>query len=128
MNELIVDTSVWIEFFHGKTLPILETALQESRVILSPLVYAELLSGQTAKSTDRRLIDFLDELDLHPVPRTHWSAVGHLRRSCSGKGMTLSIPDAHVAQCAIDVEGLLYSFDAIFLKISRITSLKLLEE
>ena len=45
MNEIIVDTSVWIDFFRGKEIPFLEEALKEGRVILSPVIVAELISS-----------------------------------------------------------------------------------
>lgn len=126
MNELIVDTSVWIEFFAGRTLPDVEMALQEGRVLLSPVVLAELLSGSRKESDRKKVVDFLEELDLHPTPRSHWAAVGCLRRSLLDKGLKVSIPDAHVAQCALEVQGTLYSFDDVFRRIGRKIPLKLL--
>lgn len=126
MSALIIDTSVWIEYLEGKPLQEVDLALKEGRVILPPVVFAELLSGRTAGSDDRRLLDFLLELDLHLTPRAHWMAVGRLRRHCGLKGFRVSIPDAHVAQCALDLGGTVYSFDKIFLQIAKHAPLKLL--
>lgn len=127
MSGLIVDTSVWIEFFSGRTLPELEGALEEGRVVLSPIVVAELTSGYLTPSKERALVGFLKELELYPTPWSHWLGVGKLRRSLLKKGVKVSVPDAHVAQCALDAEGTLYSFDKIFKKISEKTSLRLLD-
>ena len=41
-GELIVDSSSWIDFFHGIDLPALETALERGQVILPPIVVSEL--------------------------------------------------------------------------------------
>ena len=128
MSGLVVDTSVWIEFLGGRDLPELEAALKEGRVILPPVVFSELLSGPTAGGQERKLLDLMEELDLHETPRPHWLAVGRLRRHCRNKGFRVSIPDAHVAQCALDVEGVLYSFDTVFQRISRIVPLKMIRE
>lgn len=127
MSGLVVDTSVWIDFFAGRNLPELELALREGRVILPPVVFSELLSGKTLGPRSEQLVDFLEELDLHPTPRSHWQAVGKLRNLCRSRGFRISIPDAHVAQCALDAGGLLYSFDRIFAKIAKQAPLKLLQ-
>ncbi len=128
VSALVVDTSCWIEFFRGRSLPILELALKEGRVVLSPIVIAELLSSTLSRSAERRLVDFLQDLEIHPTPTTHWLAVGRLRRSCRKSGISLSTSDAHVAQCALDREAFLYSFDKVFQKISPKMALKLIPE
>jgi hypothetical protein len=40
-------------------------------------------------------------------------------------GLSVSTSDAHVAQCAIDCEGLLWSLDKIFGSIAKHTELRL---
>ena len=125
MSGLVIDTSVWISFFQGETLLSLEEALKDGHVILSPIVYSELMSGEISGSSEKSLLEFLEELDLHPTPPSHWLAVGRLRRFCGSKGIKISVPDAHIAQCALDLNASLYSFDKVFQKISRLTSLKI---
>ena len=127
MNDLVVDTSVWIHFFEGKTIPELECALKEGCVVLSPVVFAELLSGRTAGSEDKDLLDFLEELELTATPRSHWLAVGRMRRLCGTKGFRISIPDAHIAQAALDCDGTLYSYDRIFERMAKVMPLRLLK-
>ena len=126
MNVLLVDTSVWIDFFRGKTYPDLELALKEGRAVLSPIVLAELMSGARDKSEEKQLRDFLLELPLHPTPEEHWIQVGRLRHETAKQGFEMSIPDAHVAQCARDLDGYLLTRDQIFEKISKIAGIKLL--
>ena len=125
MNVLLVDTSVWIDFFRGKTFPELELALKEGRVVLSPIVLAELMSGARDKSEEKQLRDFLLELPLHATPEEHWIQVGRLRHDASKNGYQLSIPDAHVAQCVKDLDGYLLTSDQIFEKIGAFAELKL---
>ncbi len=125
MSEIIVDTSVWIEFFRGKELPLLESALKEGRVLLTPIVLAELMSGVRTENEKEKLKNFLFQLEVAPHDRDHWLQVGLLRAKASKKGISLSTPDAHVAQCVIDCQGLLYSFDKIFEKLAKLIPLKL---
>lgn len=128
VSALVVDTSCWIEFFAGRSLPPLELALKEGRVILSPIVVAELLSGAMSPAKEQQLVDFLGDLEIHLTPTTHWLAVGRLRRQCQKAGFLLSTPDAHVAQCALDRGAFLYSFDKIFKRIASKVSLKTIED
>lgn len=59
------------------------------------------------------------------APPDHWIRVGELRRRCREKGLSVSTPDAHVAQCALDVDALLLTRDGIFSDIARHADLRL---
>ncbi|HEY0158313.1 MAG TPA: hypothetical protein VGF28_13610 [Thermoanaerobaculia bacterium] len=58
-------------------------------------------------------------------PLEHWMNVGALRRLLASKGVNVTVPDAHVAQCALDRDAVLYSGDVIFARIAKHTSLRL---
>lgn len=120
MSGIIVDTSLWIEFFKkGTSWDLLEQGLQDGRVWLSPIVAAELLSGVQSKKESTQLQDFLQELPLYPTPFKHWIEVGKLRSHLLKLGYSVSIPDAHLAQCALECQGPLLSLDKIFQKIAK---------
>jgi hypothetical protein len=51
--------------------------------------------------------------------------VGELRRALASRGIAVSTPDAHVAQCALDAASPLLSRDAVFNKIAAHTPLRL---
>ena len=125
VSGVVVDTSVWIDFFAGRPMPSLEDALAQGSVVLSPLVVAELVSG-ARRSRDRESITgLMRELPLHETPLDHWVRVGDLRRQLRGRGLAVSTPDAHVAQCALDRGALLLSRDAVFQRIAAIGKLRL---
>jgi predicted nucleic acid-binding protein len=123
--SVVVDSSIWIEFFRGKDLPALESALAEGRVLVPPIVVSELVSGAVSRGDARRVRDVVLELDVIDTPRDHWIRVGELRRELRARGLAVSTPDAHVAQCALDVGGILLSSDAVFRRIARLTRLEL---
>lgn len=125
MSAVVVDSSVWIEFFRGRDLPTLEEALSEGRVLVPPLVVAELVSGATSRGDSQKVADLVRDLELVETPREHWVRVGELRRRLRSRGLSVSTPDAHVAQCALDVRGILLSNDAVFRRIGRLTELQL---
>ncbi len=123
MSGVVVDTSVWVDFFAGRPSERLEEALHVAAVTVPPVVVAELLSG--ARGADRlAILDLLADLAWAPTPFTHWIAVGDLRATLKRGGLTVSTPDAHVAQCALDQDALLLSHDAIFTRIAGATALR----
>lgn len=126
MNVLVVDTSSWISYFRGKENRDIDLGLKEGRVFLPPLVAAELLSAKLKANEKMSLISFLSELPLCGSELPHWIRVGELRSKLAIKGFSLSTPDAHVAQCSLDLEGYLLTEDLIFQKTSKILGLKLL--
>ncbi|MDO8644396.1 MAG: PIN domain-containing protein [bacterium] len=127
MNALVVDTSVWIEALRGEDVPRLESALRQGEVVLPPLALAELLSGVKNKTDQKKLEDFLSYVPLHPVGRAHWKKVGLLRAHLLKKGLTVSIPDCHIAQCALEMNIPLLTRDKIFSKMVKIVPLKIVD-
>jgi predicted nucleic acid-binding protein len=118
VSALVVDTSVWVSFFRGQTLPRLEQALSDGDVVLAPIVAAELGSAPLAATERRKLDEFLRDLPLAPTPLDHWLRVGALRAAAARKGLTVSTPDAHVAQVALDLGGNVWSEDQVFARLA----------
>jgi len=125
---LVVDTSVWIDFFSGGTVPLLEDALALGSVVLPPVVVAELVSGVRNTADRAALVELLEDLPVHETPRDHWVRVGELRRALSAEGLAVSTPDAHVAQCALDRGAPLLSRDRVFSRIERFVPLRFVDE
>lgn len=125
---LVVDTSVWIDFFGGRTIPLLEDALAIGTVVLPPVVVAELVSGARRQSDLDALVDLLADLEIHETPREHWVRVGELRRRLIEKGHAISTPAAHVAQCALDRDAPLLAADRAFVRIARQVPLRLVDD
>lgn len=69
----------------------------------------------------------LGHLPLSPTSFEHWERVGALRARCLKSGLSVSTPDAHIAQCALDCDGLLWSRDSIFAKIQKLCDLRLFD-
>ncbi|KAB2931006.1 MAG: PIN domain nuclease [Leptonema illini] len=63
---MLVDSSVWIDFFNGKRTPesdLLESALGNVQILIGDLIYMEVLQGfkiQRDFNTARRLLDLLE--------------------------------------------------------------------
>lgn len=125
MIAVVVDTSSFISYFAGKGDPTrVEEALEVSRVYLSPVVAAELLSARMKPAEHEELLAFLKDLPACETDFDHWVRVGMLRSEASKRGLVLSTPDAHVAQCALDLHAALLTEDKIFTKLATWTRLR----
>lgn len=122
---VIVDSSLWIDALGGATIPAIERALIDGSLVHSPLVIAELLSGNLTPRHREVIGELLQDYALHDTSLEHWINVGKLRRMLRSRGVNATIPDAHVAQCAIDLDATLLTRDDIFTVIATHTPLRL---
>ena len=125
MSALVVDTSSWIAWLAGGGSSLVDEALEEGRLHLPVIVSAELLSGRLDDAERAELEDMLSDLPAVGTDGAHWFRVGKLRAGLRGKGVSVSTPDAHVAQCAIETGGVLLTEDRVFEKIAKIVPLRL---
>ncbi|MEI6226308.1 MAG: PIN domain-containing protein [Deltaproteobacteria bacterium] len=125
MSALVVDTSSSVAYLGRGDGDHLDEALDEGRVHLPPIVAAELISGRMTAGQRRTLEQLLADLPLCATGLDHWVRVGRLRAVLAARGLQVSTPDAHVAQCALDLRGALLTEDAVFARIARIVPLRL---
>ena len=125
MSALVVDTSSWIAWLAGGGSSLVDEALEEGRLHLPVIVAAELLGGRLEASLRAELQDMLSDLPAVGTDPEHWFRVGKLRAELRARGLKVSTPDAHVAQCAIDTRGVLLTEDRVFEKIAKVVRLRL---
>ena len=128
MSGLVVDTSVWIDFLAGEPVPSLDSALSLGIAVTTPVVVAELLSGARTSLDRMEIVSLFFDLPVHEAGLEHWIRVGELRRHLKERGLSVSTPDAHVAQCALDRGAPLLSRDRIFSLIAGHCRLEVLAD
>ncbi len=127
MSAIVVDTSSWISYFAGKhDAVLLENALSLGNVFVPPIVAAELLSGTFTLKKRADLEEVLRILPWCNTDQDHWIRVGNLRSYLRSHGITLSTPDTHVAQCALDYNALLLTEDHVFDRIVKYVPLRII--
>jgi len=121
---VVVDSSAWIDFLSGVDAMGVNEALAAGTALIPPIVVAELMAG--AQSPEQRQVvgELLQEVPVHETPLEHWINVGNLRRALRQAGVSVTIPDAHVAQCALDRDAVLLTRDAVFTRIAAHTRLR----
>jgi predicted nucleic acid-binding protein len=124
---IVFDSSILVAALNGETIRSVEDAMSEGTGVLPPLVVSELISGAQSADAHRAIGELLQEAPLHDTPLQHWIAVGELRRRLRSKGLVVSTPDAHIAQCALDRNAILLTRDAIFRRMARHIPLRVAE-
>jgi predicted nucleic acid-binding protein len=128
---MIVDTSVWIDFFNGQPssqAQRLSRAIEDNEPIGLPgLVLTEILLGLKNDAQAKRIAQLLEAFSDVPEPsRSDHIAAAALYRACRAKGLTIrSTIDCVIAQlCLRDGQALLAK-DRDFDRIAEKTGLRL---
>lgn len=111
---ILVDTSVWIDGFHGgKSKEILSHLIDLREICINDLILAELLpSIRIRKETElERLLNLLPKSRM----QIDWSGIVDIQTENLKRGINkVGIPDIMIAQNAIQNEVKLYSLDRHF--------------
>lgn len=122
---VIVDASVLIDQLTVGSLEELRRLFGDVPLFLPPLVVAEVLSGANEPIVRLQMGEILEDVSVIETPLAHWIDLGNLRRNLRQHGLTVSLPDAHVAQCALELDAVLLTRDAIFRRIAEHVPLRL---
>lgn len=125
---VVADTSAWIPHLTLRENPRMRLALDQVRLVLPPVVAAELLSGRLDEAKRAGLVAILADVPWFAADREHWFRVGGLRALLRGRGVQVSLTDAHVAQCALDLDAELLTEDGDFRRIAKHTRLRLVSD
>ena len=70
--DVIVDSSVWIDVLAGTTIAAVESAIADGTVVLTPIVVAELFSGDLTRDQSAKVGELLQDFELHDADLGHW--------------------------------------------------------
>lgn len=126
---VLVDTSVWIDFFQApesqSVSELVALIKDHNRVSLCGVVLQEVLQGiRNQKSFDivrERLLKF----PFVDANRETWLLAAWLYRDLRAKGITMPPVDVTIAAVAIQNDLSLFSMDAHFVEVSKMSGLRL---
>jgi predicted nucleic acid-binding protein len=121
----VLDSSVLIDWI-SRPNSIVNAAIAAGDAVIPPLVVAELVTGATTAAAREEVGILLQDVQIYPIDLEHWIQVGLTRQMLRRKGLTLTLPDAHIAQCALELDATLITRDAIFAKIADHTDLRVI--
>lgn len=114
---IIVDTSVWVEFFRAPSSPLtrhLLGLLRSNRVVLVGMVLAELLQGIRNSKEAARVRRSLEALPYTETTRSAWQMAGEVSAALRRKGVTVPLSDLVIAAVALGEDCELFTVDPHF--------------
>lgn len=126
---VLVDSSVWVDFFHGRQTPEAETLdelLQEELVCTCRLIMAEIIPGANTEKEFHLLKDYFNALPLLEDPPEFWEQVLDWRFNLKREGVDgIAIADLMIAVLAREHECPLLTRDRHFRLMRPIMGLEL---
>lgn len=127
---IVVDTSVWIDFFRGKSSiqrHILHKLIEEEEEIaLTEIILAEILQGIKKDRDYKKIKTFLLDFPVHrPQGLETYLKAAQIFRNCRKKGKTIrKTVDCIIAAICIERDQVLLHNDNDFDRIEACTALK----
>ena len=129
---ILVDTSVWIDFFAGRDLPHVATLeqriLENEDLALCGIILTEILQGIADDTTHRRVRRYLRPLLMLPMPDTVFVRAADIYRKLRKTGITIrKSNDCIIAATALEHHGQLLHNDKDFTPIAKHFPLKVVK-
>ncbi len=123
--EVLVDTSVWIDYFKGaKSVGDLDILIDENLVVMNDIVLAELVPYLKIKRQSK-VIKLLQDVKRLPL-EINWHEIIEFQYVCLKSGANgVGIPDLLIAQHALQHGYAVYSLDKHFKLLNQLLKLKL---
>lgn len=118
MNKVIVDTSVWIDYFRGKLSEQLgfffDELLRARQVVITDVIHHELLIGSRTIAEYNELKSLLSVLDLLYLTQVDHDEFNKLAWQIRKKGLNGQYTDLTIAYWAHKLDFPIWSFDKFF--------------
>jgi len=116
LEPILLDTSVWIDAFTGRTPEIIEITknlINDDRVLTCGPVMFEIKRG-LRPSERKKILPLLNALMRLSVDESIWDSAGDLDASLRNKGITIPPMDVLIAQICLRHKVSLFSLDNHF--------------
>lgn len=120
MNKVIVDTSVWIQFFNvpqSQEKVQVDKLLNNNRVVIVGIIISELLQRSHSRKDYEEIEDKIIALPYVEVSKNTWREVGKISFKLRKQGITLPLTDIVIATLAKENGYEIYTLDPHFKKI-----------
>ncbi len=126
LDSVLLDTSVWIDAFQGKTpdiVAVVQGLLNDDRILTCGPVIFEIKRGLRPPER-KKILSLFSALIRLSVDETVWDAAGDLDALLCKKGITIPPMDVIIAQVCLHHKVFLFTLDEHFRSVS---GLKLFE-
>ena len=127
MNKVLIDTSVWIEYFAGKsTMAILDELIDQDRISVNQLILSELLPHILIKK-EKELVNILKAIDVIPL-NIRWDIIIEYQVKNIRNGINkVGIPDLIILDNCIQNNIELFTLDKHFNLMNKIHKVRLFQ-
>jgi predicted nucleic acid-binding protein len=125
--SVLVDTSIWIEYFRaGNNSERLDFLIDENLIVINDLILAELIPSLRVRN-QRKIVKLLHNINKLELS-INWDQIIEFQFKCLKNGINgIGIPDLIVAQNAQQNRHEIYSLDNHFSLMKDILELQLLD-
>jgi len=116
MPDVMIDSSVWIEYFRhgeGSISDNVDSLIDQDRVVICGIVEMEIIQGMKPKERTR-IISLFDALHYVDASRNDYKLAGELLGKLRTKGITIPSTDSLIATISIRNNLELFSTDKHF--------------
>jgi len=121
--NVLVDTSIWIEYFNkpdsnvGKSL---ENLLKKGRVYIAGIILTELLQGAKIEREFESILESVLALPFLETTLNTWIQSGRISFALRKKSITIPITDLVIASLSLENNCKIFTLDLHFNKIPNI--------
>jgi predicted nucleic acid-binding protein len=128
---VLIDTTVWIDFFAGRQLPHVATLerliVHREDICICGIILTEVLQGIRQKSEFRKTRELFNTMIFLPMPHSVFLGAAEIYRTLRRKGITIrNSVDCMIASVAIENDTMLLHNDRDFIPIEKHLNLKVL--
>jgi len=127
-DKVLIDTSVWIEFFRKRESPVslnIREWLKLNQVYYTGPIVVELYQGAKTTKEIQIINQLLDTINYVDITREHYHHAGLTSQKAARDGKIFSTIDMIIAAVAHDENLSLFSLDHHFLEISHYIDISL---
>ena len=128
-DRVLIDTSVWIDYFKGKNKQLSERVddvLTFSEVFVPKIVIAELVQGSRSEGEISVIENFVKAFNIIYQTEDSWIKAGRLSYKMKRKGITIHLVDCYIAVLAAENKCMIFSLDEHFKAILKFTAIELM--
>jgi len=117
--SVLVDSSIWIDYFRGPSQPgVLDYLIDENLIATNDLILTELIPALRIRR-QKQLIALLAEIKQYPI-NIDWDEIRQMQLTCLRKGVNgIGIPDLIIAQNAMQNDLHIFTADGHFASIGK---------
>ena len=117
-QKIIVDTSIWIEYFNNNNIVnFIEERIMEDCLFMKGPIVTELLQGLKTEKEYEKLKNSIDAIPYLEITLENWKEAGNISNKLRRKGITIPLTDIIISAVAISNDAKVYSLDKHFEKI-----------